>query len=122
MKTSITARIAIRIITITAPSPNLPENMSLLLIPFYLIFGYTYFFIRINLRIIFRRYLNALIEALCIKQNYRNIPMKQSVLAITTVILLLGGVVTVALIQNAEATGINTTRSNIKHAAKEKGG
>jgi hypothetical protein len=46
--------------------------------------------------------------------------MKQSVLAITTVILLLGGVVTVALIQSAEATAINTTRSNIKHAAKKK--
>jgi hypothetical protein len=36
------------------------------------------------------------------------------------VILLLGGVVTVALIQSAEATAINTTRSNIKHAAKKK--
>jgi hypothetical protein len=45
--------------------------------------------------------------------------MKQSLLAITTVILLLGGVVTVAIIQSTEATAINTTRSNIKSAAKK---
>ena len=45
--------------------------------------------------------------------------MKQSLLAITTVILLLGGVVTVAIIQISEATAINTTRSNIKSAAKK---
>jgi hypothetical protein len=45
--------------------------------------------------------------------------MKQSLLAITSVILLLGGVVTVALIQSAEATSISTTRSNIKSAAKK---
>lgn len=40
--------------------------------------------------------------------------MKHSLLAITTVILLLGGVVTIALIQSVEAGVINTTRSNIK--------
>jgi hypothetical protein len=42
--------------------------------------------------------------------------MKQSLLVITTAILLLGGVVTIALIQSVEAAGINTTRSNIKSA------
>ena len=50
--------------------------------------------------------------------------MKQSVLAITTVKLLLGGVVTGALIQSTEATAINTTRSNIRkfRCYEEKGG
>ena len=46
--------------------------------------------------------------------------MKQSLLAITSVILLLGGVVTVALIQSTEAESINTTRSNIKNSMKKK--
>ena len=46
--------------------------------------------------------------------------MKQSVLAITTVKLLLGGVVTGALIQSTEAAGINTTRSNIKSSGAMK--
>lgn len=47
--------------------------------------------------------------------------MKQLVLlAITTIILLLGGLVTVALIQNTEATGVNTTRSNIKSSGAMK--
>ena len=46
--------------------------------------------------------------------------MKQSLLAITSVILLLGGVVTVALIQITEAESINTTRSNIKNSMKKK--
>jgi len=58
-----------------------------------------------------------LLIALSIRQIYKNIAMKQSLLAITTVILLLGGVVTVALIQIAEASSINTTRSNIKSSA-----
>ena len=46
--------------------------------------------------------------------------MKQSLLAITSVILLLGGVVTVALIQSTEATLVNTTRSNIKSSGAMK--
>ena len=46
--------------------------------------------------------------------------MKLSVLAVTTVILLLGGVVTVALIQSTEASTINTTRSNIKSSGAMK--
>jgi hypothetical protein len=46
--------------------------------------------------------------------------MKLSVLAVSTVILLLGGVVTVALIQSTEATTINTTRSNIKSSGAMK--
>jgi hypothetical protein len=44
---------------------------------------------------IFRTYLRALIIAVCIRQISKNIAMKQSPLvAITTVVLLLGGVVT----------------------------
>jgi hypothetical protein len=48
--------------------------------------------------------------------------MNQSVLVVITVVLLLGGVVVIALIQNTEASTINTTRSNIKSssAMKEK--
>ena len=45
--------------------------------------------------------------------------MKQSVLVITTVMILLGGVIVITLIQSTEATAINTTRSNIKSAAKK---
>jgi hypothetical protein len=77
-------------------------------------------FIKINLRKIFQRYLRALIVALSIRQIYKNSLMKQSVLVVTTVILLLGGVVTVALIQSVEASGVNTTRSNIKSSGAMK--
>jgi hypothetical protein len=43
--------------------------------------------------------------------------MNQPVLpAVTLVVLLLGGIVAIALIQNTEASTINTTRSNIKSA------
>lgn len=66
------------------------------------------------MRIIFRSYLRALLIALSISQIYKNIAMKQSLLAITTITLLLGGMVTVALIQNIDAGSIITTRSNIK--------
>jgi hypothetical protein len=46
--------------------------------------------------------------------------MNQTVLpAVTIVVLLLGGIVAIALIQNTEASTINTTRSNIKNAAKK---
>jgi hypothetical protein len=43
--------------------------------------------------------------------------MKESVLVFTTVMILLGGVVTIALIQSTEAATVITTRSNIKGAA-----
>jgi hypothetical protein len=43
--------------------------------------------------------------------------MKQLLLVISTVVLLLGGVVTIALIQSVEASTISTTRSNIKSSA-----
>ena len=46
--------------------------------------------------------------------------MKQSVLVVTTCILLLGGVVTVALMQSVDASGVNTTRSNIKSSGAMK--
>ena len=61
---------------------------------------------------------------LSIRQIYKNSLMKQSVLVVTTCILLLGGVVTVALMQSVDASGVNTTRSNIKSsgAMKKKGG
>jgi hypothetical protein len=60
-----------------------------------------------------------MIVALCISQNYKKFAMKQSVLVITTVMILLGGVIAITLIQSTEATAINTTRSNIKSAAKK---
>lgn len=59
-----------------------------------------------------------MIVALCISRMFKNIEMKQSLLAISTVVLLFGGVVAIALIQNAEASTINTTRSNFKSGKK----
>jgi hypothetical protein len=60
-----------------------------------------------------------MIVELCISQNYKKFAMKQSVLVISTVMILLGGVIAITLIQSTEATAINTTRSNIKSAAKK---
>jgi hypothetical protein len=51
-----------------------------------------------------------------IRQIYKDIALKQSLLTITSVVLLFSGVVTIAMIQSSEATAINTTRSNIKSA------
>jgi hypothetical protein len=46
--------------------------------------------------------------------------MKHLVLVVTTVMILLGGIVTIALIQSTEASSISTTRSNIKSSGAMK--